>query len=523
MARKFQLTWRKDRKCWKKVYKGQPLHFPFGVSKHDKAGYERAWQAFLLRKAEIDAADNQRNNDKPHAALYRSAFAEHARLIGYLQANVGEPDEQLALGWRPRGYNWPADRPFYVPEYGELLDHYTAQLERLQAQFKTLKPPNLETADVIPTYDWGEIGHVAWESRLKEFSKQKSKAAAKPLESLQGNVDRYLNSLKAREKIGEISAAYCHRVQNELAHFVAHVGPNSRVADKLNAATVSSFKADVVGKLLAEKLASSTAAGICKNARTFIKWLWQEEVIDNLPRNVDSLAVAEQVAEIEVFEPAEIAALLAAAPERTKLFVLLMLNCGMYAGDIADLRHSEVDLKAGTIERKRTKVKKMKSPPVVRYTLWPETLRLLKQFATPEPKKEGKPTTLVLLNEDGRPLRFVGFSSTGKGLRVCNVSAALKQLWAKLAKRGIVIEKSPKQLRKTGASTLEKHDDYGRFSNYYLAKSAKTDAEKRYAIPSREQFDKALAWLRKQLLGGKADKRALIVLKGGRPKAAAAD
>ena len=75
-----------------------------------------------------------------------------------------------------------------------------------------------------------------------------------------------------------------------------------------------------------------------------------------------------------------------------------MMNCGMQQSDISDLRHEEVDWRAGRLGRKRSKTKKHGDVPVVVYKLWPETFTLLKQQRTNDPER-------VLLNESGRPLK----------------------------------------------------------------------------------------------------------------------
>lgn len=65
-------------------------------------------------------------------------------------------------------------------------------------------------------------------------------------------------------------------------------------------------------------------------------------------------------------------------PERMQLYLLLMLNCGMYQNDIAELRSDEVHWKAGTLTRARSKTRE-RGGPVVTYKLWPETFALLKK------------------------------------------------------------------------------------------------------------------------------------------------
>ena len=64
--------------------------------------------------------------------------------------------------------------------------------------------------------------------------------------------------------------------------------------------------------------------------------------------------------------------------DKTKLYLLLMLNCGMYQNDIAELLDEEVNWKNGTITRARSKTRD-RNGPVVTYKLWPETFALLKK------------------------------------------------------------------------------------------------------------------------------------------------
>src|SRR5262249_29148272 len=79
---------------------------------------------------------------------------------------------------------------------------------------------------------------------------------------------------------------------------------------------------------------------------------------------------------IETFTVQEVRELLANSVERTRLYVLLMLNCGMYQNDISELLDEEVDWRAGTIKRARSKTRE-RHGPVVTYKLWPETFELL--------------------------------------------------------------------------------------------------------------------------------------------------
>ena len=68
-----------------------------------------------------------------------------------------------------------------------------------------------------------------------------------------------------------------------------------------------------------------------------------------------------------------------------KLCCLLALNCAMTSRDIGDLKHDEIDWKAGRITRKRSKTRDQKNTPTVSYMLWSSTFRLLKQLRSKHP------------------------------------------------------------------------------------------------------------------------------------------
>ena len=123
-----------------------------------------------------------------------------------------------------------------------------------------------------------------------------------------------------------------------------------------------------------------------------------------------------------MFDKDEIKALLAKASNRTKLYILLMLNCGMTQKDIADLLVTEVDWKEGRIIRKRSKTADEENVPTVNYKLWPETFRLLKQERAAESKDR------VLLNSNGGPIWTEKITKDGKYQKTDNVKSAFDRL-----------------------------------------------------------------------------------------------
>lgn len=262
----------------------------------------------------------------------------------------------------------------------------------------------------------------------------------------------------------------------------------------MNAKTLSGFLAHLNEKIVGGKVKPATAQGILRAVRSFVRWLWKQEAIENLPRNVDDLHIRVDLQEIVPFTEEEVSSLLAAATDRTRLYLLLMLNCGMYQQDVADLQHTEVDWDQGRIIRKRSKTAKQKNVPKVNYRLWAPTFELLKRFRSDH-------RILALVNENGSPLRQRGFRADGQTHNLDNIKKAYERVCTKL---GVKI-KPLKLFRKTGASKLEEHETFGRYAQYYLGHAPDSVAESRYARPSDEQFDRAISWLGEQFgLGQKS-------------------
>ena len=193
-------------------------------------------------------------------------------------------------------------------------------------------------------------------------------------------------------------------------------------------------------------------------------------------------------APIRTYTNAEIKTLVNAATGQHKLHVLLALNCGFYAVDIAHLRRDEVDLKAGTITRRRTKTRRQKHTPLVTYPLWPATLTLLRQYV----EKDG---ALALRTSKGKPWA----TSTLKDDKVGKTkeSHAIPDHHKKLCQRTGLVG-SFKTFRKTSATRLRSNPKYADLRHHFLGESGKSIADKHYADADAGLFAEAVAWLGEQ-------------------------
>jgi integrase len=214
-----------------------------------------------------------------------------------------------------------------------------------------------------------------------------------------------------------------------------------------------------------------------------IKHFWSSRLIE-LPRNLKELRFKTHARAIKTYETDEVRKVLLALPARLRLYMLLGLNCGMNAADVGQLRKDQVDFAGGRLVRRRVKIGDRANVPTVDYPLWAETARLLRECLSEDP-------TLALTAMNGAPLwesRQEGDKTPQKDL--------INQQW-KRAKVSIPF----KACRSISATMLDRHENYGRFAEYFLGHTPKTVAEEHYQHRSTETFDKAMGWLRTQLLG----------------------
>jgi hypothetical protein len=287
--------------------------------------------------------------------------------------------------------------------------------------------------------------------------------------------------------------AYCRNIQN----FVDWVGPETSI-DDIDEAKLEGFFNHLTVQVGAKKYSPNYAHTLMMTAKQFISRLAELRLVP-LPGNIRSRRFRfnhSVPAKVETFSLEELRAILKAADglsERTKLFVLLAVNCGMYQNDMAELLKAEINFTAGTLMRARSKTRERQGP-VVTYKLWPETLKLLKKY-------RAEAGELAITTDKGKPLvRY--WVENGKMRRYDCVHAAWRLLAEPMGLKKMRL--GLKHLRKTGASLLAQHPQYKFYIYHYLADSPKNVADKHYVTPSNEEFFAALDWLGEQVLGRKS-------------------
>lgn len=464
MPAKFTMTWEPGPRRWRKMYRGTTYTISahsLGCPETKLESYQAAREWWEKKKAEIDA---QAAAEKPHRRHYEEALQTRRDMLEWMQIEGVLND----------------------PEYRATRDRLREEIRKMEADFARPVPPPIPlmsdlvpfpipTDDIQAYSDWWErVESIRAHRRWTQGVNHPGTVAAA--------VDNYLERRRADVGAGQIKPASYKAIRDRLPHFKTFAGGLD--ASKIDERTLSGYQVHLTAKVAAGDCSPQYASHLLASAASFIRHLWRERLLDHLPRNMDTLSIRVPPREITTFRLESLEIILDAASERTRLYLVLMANCGMYQSDVAALRPSQVDWRDGRITRKRTKAEAQANAPKVSYPLWDETFRLLKKFG-----KQSGP--LALVNENSSPLYRRPVKEDGTVGNTDNIKKAYERTCKKLGMKVTPLM----YLRKTSASLLETHETFSQFSQYYLGQAPQSLAEKRYAKPSPDQFDRAIRWL----------------------------
>jgi len=320
------------------------------------------------------------------------------------------------------------------------------------------------------------IDDMVWADR---FSRE---APAPPGRTIGEWIDKYLDHVHVRQRSKEISPAEYSGARTSLLAFRNWQGSDSNI-DELNA---DCWERWYMHQQSSDK-SIPTKKKRMRYAKAFIRWLAIKELIPLSPA-VDAriYAIGSQDVAVPMPDEAVIKQTIAEAPGQLRLHLLLMLNCAFTQKDVAELLQSEVDWTNGTVTRKRSKTRKKKNVPTVRYVLWDETFALLKQYRQPS----GDP---VLLTKSGKPWIRDSIAADGKRRHKTD---AVTSNYRHLRKR-LKIDMTMSKLRKAGATVLADSERFARFSQRMLGQAPTSVADKHYIGNDAGQgtFDNAVRWI----------------------------
>jgi len=451
---RYKLSWRERERRWRKRYRGRDYYFPLKDGETKATSYGRCWAEWQRLKAKIDTTPDQ--DARQWQVLIDRATDELVTLQSE-DTPVNRERWSFIYSMR-RQYELCRDRgvPYYFDDDPKAID-----FPIMWSHGGDEGPP------------WADMTITR---------------TTKPETRLPTAIDDFLSEKKREVDHGELSIGRWDVLRRALTDFSDRTDTDDVTA--LTSDRLVAYRGTLLERIAEGKLAPATSATYMTATKQFVRWLYERDRIDQLPRCLSGKALAITIgprSKIEVFGRDELTRLLTDTPEPLLLYLLLCLNCGMTQVDIAELRHDEVDLRKRTITRRRTKTKRTKSAPVVTYKLWPATYRLLRQYRSKHPQ-------YVLVNRNGLPLvRRVELN--GKVQRIDNIRTAYRR-WI----RNVDVQQPIKALRATGASTLREHDGYGGFAPLYLGHAPTTVADRHYVRPPQDLFDEAITWLAGQLL-----------------------
>ena len=476
------------------VYRGKKFRFDGGAGKSDREAKKRAEMEWRQVKARIDL---EAEESKPNWGKYQAALSEWETVRQWCRGNPGAPmAEQMERLATAKIEQLRQRLEAEEPESLHLDDVFNGQFlvrespqEHLARVMQSLSEPDRQIDAIAgapepePPLSTLDVEKAIWEERL-------SSRQSGPKEMTVGHqVDRFIADKAASVAAGELSQGRLNELRIYLRDFADWRGRETPVIE-ISGQVLLDYRLELLAKVERDEWTTTTANHRMIAVKAWVRWLWHAEVIPSLPRVLDgksaSLRIGKSQSAIVVFTREEIATLLERASDRTRLYLLLMLNCGMTQKDIADLQHGELDWGAGRITRKRSKTKKHDNVPEVSYLLWPETLRLLHQESS-----DG--AAALLLNASGQRI-WMDKVTGGKYQKNDNVRSAFARLCKKTK-----IKKPLKSLKKTSATLLRGNPHYASIESLFLGHAAGTIAHKHYSQAPQLLLDDAIGWLGREL------------------------
>jgi hypothetical protein len=324
----------------------------------------------------------------------------------------------------------------------------------------------------------------AVESKTLSLNAVEEMAAGKPVvsdKSIGALCGRFLAHEQARGKKANTFA--------DVAYFITKLQAESPIlAPQLDATALNGRTVTDVYTWLRNKSGWSPHSQhkAFNHFRRWLRFMAGEEVI-SLPLNVmDRVWTFNDGArKIQQFPTEEVRGMLATIPERLRLYGLLGLNCGMYGVDMGQILHMEYQ--NGRIRRKRSKTERHESVPEVEYLLWPETVALLEKYRSKHP-------LYVLTSKKGTPL-WTSKVVDGEHTRVDLIGTQ----WRRKRSNRPTIPLN--KMRSIAATLLKSENDHRWCYDLFLGQAAAKISDRHYAADPQAAFDRAILWLRSQLLG----------------------
>jgi integrase len=466
-------------KCWYcRVWKGE----------NKEQSYRRCWQAWKKVEAQL----NTLAAPPLHTVTLRQAV-EYAP-----PAILDDKEKQHSLDQLEAVYQ-------YNPKIREELDRQglrPADLRHTGVLIETLPTPRYEGVDNPQQF--------AQQLAVRQVESKRETTVSQELEA-------QYKSKRAKADAGQRAVKTAERFKEQVNHFIKWIGAQFPI-NSITSQTLIDYHAILLGELARGRRTAGGAKDQLSHVLHFVRSAFNRESLRDLPRLM--LTKNDQLAFVATGEAKRrdtanwhddlpsLATIIKASPDRLRLWLYLMLNCGFQQTDVAELGINEVNWSAGTIEKyKRRKGRLRKNVPEVTYQLWPETLRLLKEHKATQKVLNRDKQPRVLLNTNGNPLLSDDTQTDNIEMSYSRVLDKLESTGKKGGGKKVKVKRKVKRkplaaLRKTSATLLEhsvsisKHArNFTSIVSYFLGQSPTNVAKLHYTPEDSELMTEATGWL----------------------------
>ena len=198
-------------------------------------------------------------------------------------------------------------------------DAMVASLDKLKEQLQSSNSASDRANTMIVPAPWTpdkfeslEIEREIWRDRLQVMQR----SAPTKDRTIAAQIDIFLSTKEQEAGANSVSVSRLYSLRLHLTGFASWIGGGTAV-DKISGTDLINYRLQLLKKVAEGELARTTASDRLSSVKSFVRWLWQSEAIENLPRVMHPrsklLEIGKSSKDILTFTEAEIAKLLRAS------------------------------------------------------------------------------------------------------------------------------------------------------------------------------------------------------------------
>lgn len=235
-----KLSWHSARQQWKKFRDGKTYYLgSSGVNKSDRVAHDDAFEGWQAIEVQLQAKEER---DQVHPHVQEVAEASRSTFL---------PEVEAAA----KAYTENSGDPAVGAEY---------QAMRLRVAM----------AGLADHPDYKMLGDTASGTTLKG--------------TIGATVDQYLTHFQSLVRVGDRSAARSQPLTIHLHQFRDWAGAGLALQG-VNGAMLSRYHAHLLERRGKDEISAAYAHDLLGSVKQWVRWCWQNELTETLPRNLDTL------------------------------------------------------------------------------------------------------------------------------------------------------------------------------------------------------------------------------------------